>query len=172
MGADLPQQQLKPFEPKKKNPLPFFIGTVVLMIFCALKWSDVVEYVNGEPHLTAKHRQKLEKKLAELEEGEQYVLIATRNGFYPCVHDGHPLYFLHVGEVWKYGTTIKGQQGRYGTQYMDENAVSYIVEFRGPMGACLQQEQIKLFSYPLLPENLARPKEMRLLRPPNNPVYK
>ena len=91
---------------------------------------------------------------------------------YPCVHNGHPLYFLHVGEVWKYGTTIKGQRGRYSSQFFEENAVSYIVEFRGTMGECLQQEQIKLYSYPVLPENLARPEEMRLLRPPNNPVYK
>lgn len=172
MGADSPQPQLKDLESKKKNPLPLRIGTVVLLIFCALKWSDVVEYINGEPRLTTKHQQKLERKLAELEEGEQYVLIATRDGLYPCVHDGYPLYFLHVGEVWKYGTTIKGQRGRYGSQYMEDNAVSYIVEFRGTMGECLQQEQIKLFSYPLLPENLARTEEKRLLRPPYNPVYK
>ena len=172
MGADSPQPHFKEVEPKKKNPFPFRIAIVALLIFCALKWSDVVEYINGEPQLTAKHQQKMEKKLAELEEGEQYALIATKNGLYPCVHEGYPLYFLHIGEVWKYGTTIKGQRGRYGSQFMEDNAISYVVEFRGTMGECLQQEQIKLFSYPLLPENIARTEEKRLLRPPNNPVYK
>lgn len=169
MGADLHQSRLP--EPQKKKLLPFVIGGAVLLV-CALKWRGAVEYIDGEPQLKQKHIQQLQKKLNELEEGEQYALIATTNGMYPCVHNGHPLYFLHVGEVWKYGTTIKGQRGRYSSQFFEENAVSYIVEFRGTMGECLQQEQIKLYSYPVLPENLARPEEMRLLRPPNNPVYK
>jgi len=40
------------------------------------------------------------------------------------------------------------------------------------MGECLQAEQTKLFSYPVLPENLARLEENRLIRPPYNPVLK
>ncbi len=172
MGANSPQPPTLSPEPKKKSLLPFILGGAVLLNVCALQRSDVVEYIEGEPRLTDKHRQRLEKKLTELEEGEQYVLIARKEGWYPCVHNGHPLYFLHVGEVWRYGTTIKGQRGRYSSKFMKENNLSYIVQFRGTMGECLQQEQIKLFYYPLLPENLARPKEMRLLLPPFNPVYK
>lgn len=42
----------------------------------------------------------------------------------------------------------------------------------GALNACYQAEQIQLFSYPILPENLARPEKDRLLRPPYNPVFK
>jgi hypothetical protein len=172
MGADSPQPPIPSPDPKTKSTFPFVLAGVLFLIVCALEWHDVVEYIDGEPRVTVKHQQRLEEKLAELEEGEQYVLIARKDGFYPCVHNGYPLYFLHVGEVWRYGTTIKGQRGRYTSQFMKENTLSYIIQFRGTVGECLQHEQIKLFHYPLLPENLARPKEMRLLLPPYNPVYK
>ncbi|MBL7779717.1 MAG: hypothetical protein JNM22_00780 [Saprospiraceae bacterium] len=172
MGANAPRPPIPSPDSRPGRFLPYILAGIAVLIVCALQWSDVIEYINGEPHLTAKHQKQLQKKMEELDEGEQYALVATTNRMYPCVHNGHSLYFLRVGEVWKYGTTIKGQRGRYSSQFFEDNAVSYIVEFRGTMGECLKQEQIKLFSYPILPENLARPQEMRLLRPPNNPVYK
>lgn len=156
---------------KKLLSLPLLIIPAVL-ILCALKWSDVVEYVNGELQLTPKHQGKLQKKLNELDEAEQYALIATTDGLYPCLHSGHALYQLHIGEVWKYGVTVKGERGRYTAQFLQDNAVSYIVQLRGTMGDCLKEEQRKLFSYPLLPENLAREENNRLLRPPYNPILK
>lgn len=40
------------------------------------------------------------------------------------------------------------------------------------LAGTLLLEMVKLFSYPLLPENLARPEKDRLIRPPYNPVFK
>jgi len=170
MGADLPQP--KPPEPKKKSLLPFLIGTAVILIVCALQWRDVIEYIDGEPRLNAKHQGQLEKKLNQLEDAEQYALVAMTEGWYPCVHSGRALYYLHIGEVWKYGITAKGERGRYTTQFLQDNGVQYVIQLKGTMTECLQEEQRKLFSYPVLPENLARLELDRLLRPPYNPVLK
>lgn len=157
MGADNPRQSLHTPAPKGKTPLPVIIAGTLILIVCALKWRDVIEYINGEPRLNSKHQQKLQNKLNELEEAEQYALIATKEGFYPCLHSGHALYFLHVGEIWKYGVTTKGERGRFTGQFILDNSVAYVIQHTGTVGECLKEEQVKLFSYPLLPENLARP---------------
>lgn len=172
MGANFPQPRLSPPATKKKSPSLFIVCVGLLLIVCALKWSDVIEYINGEPQLTPKHQQQLKKKLSELEDAEQYALVAMTDGWYPCLHSGRALYHLHTGEVWKYGVTTKGERGRYTTEFLQENGVLYIIQFKGSMTECLQEEQRKLFSYPLLPENLARLQLDRLARPPYNPVLK
>lgn len=172
MGVDLQQTRLQSPEPKKKNPLPFIIGSAVILIFCALKWHDVVEYVNGEPQLSRKHQEQLQNKLNEADEAEQYALIALTDGWYACLHSGFGTYYLKAGEVWKYGTTTKGEKGRYEYKFLRGNGVYYIVQFRGTLHECLKEEQNKLYTYPLLPENLAREEELRLIRPPYNPIQR
>ena len=172
MGADNPRPSFPQPAPRAKPSIAVIIAGSLFLIVCALKWSDVIEYVNGEPRLNAKHQQQLQRKLNELDEAEQYALIATKEGFYPCLHSGHASYFLHVGEIWKYGVTTKGERGRYTGQYLLDNSVAYVIQYLGTVGECLKEEQVKLFSYPLLPENLARPEKDRLIRPPYNPVFK
>ncbi len=172
MGADNPRPTFPPPEPVKKAPLLAILAGSLFLIVCALKWSDVIEYFEGEPRLIAKHQNQLEKKLNQLEDAEQYALVAMAEGWYPCLHSGRALYYLHTGEVWKYGVTAKGERGRYTTQFLQNNGVLYVIQFKGTMTECLQEEQRKLFSYPLLPENLARLELDRLLRPPYNPVLK
>lgn len=171
MGANSPQPPTLSPEPKKKSLLPFILGGATMLIVCALQWIDIVEYIDGEPRLTDKHRQRLEKKLTELEEGEQYALIATKEGFYPCVHSGRALYYLHIGEVWKYGVTTKGERGRFTGQFILDHSVKYVIQSTGSIDKCLKEEQVKLFYYPLLPENLARSEKDRLIRPPFNPIF-
>ncbi len=61
MGGDSPQTKFEPKEPKKKSLLPFILGGAVLLIVCALQWSDVVEYIDGEPRLTAKQQKREEQ---------------------------------------------------------------------------------------------------------------
>ena len=40
---------------------------------------------------------------------EQYALLATRNGWYPCLRcNGRDSIYLFVNEVWKYGKTVMG----------------------------------------------------------------
>ncbi len=173
MGADNPRPIFpSPPEPKAKIPFPVIIAGSLFLIVCALKWSYVIEYINGEPRLNTKHQQQLQKKLNDLEQAEQYALVAMAEGWYPCLHSGRALYYLHVGEVWKYGITTRGERGRYTTRFLQDNRVQYVIQFKGTMTECLQEEQRKLFSYPLLPENLARLELDRLARPSYNPVLK
>lgn len=172
MGAEKPQVPFSSTAPKTKSPWLFVLAGALLLIVCAIKWRDVVEYIDDEPQLTPKHQQQLQKKLNELEDAEQYALVAMAEGLYPCVHSGRALYHLHPGEVWKYGVTARGERGRYTTHFLQGNGVEYVIQFKGNMTECLQEEQRKLFSYPLLPENLARAEIDRLLRPPYNPVLK
>jgi len=180
MGAIFSQLEYSPVDmqpqPDPPNPQPkkhtlLIVAGALILVVCALKWGDVVEYINGEPRLTPKHEAQLQKKLNELDEAEQYALIATKEGFYPCLHSGHTSYFLHVGEVWKYGVTTKGERGRYTSQFILDHSVKYVIQSTGSIDKCLKEEQVKLFSYPTLPENLARIEKDRLIRPPFNPIF-
>ncbi len=172
MGADLKESKTRQPKPETKKTLLFVWAGVLILIICALKWSDVIEYFNGEPRLSSKHQNQLQKKLDELDEAEQYALVAISNGWYPCLHGGRSLYYLKANEVWKYGVTTKCERGRYTSEFLQDNEVLYIIQFKGILSECLQEEQRKLFSYPILPENLSRLEVDRLLRPPYNPVLK
>lgn len=173
MGAYItPRPQAPLPEPKTKNPFPLVVAGAVVLVLGALMWSDVVEYFEGEPRLTPERERYMLRKLDELDEAEQYALIATGDGFYPCLHSRKTLYHLRIGEVWKYGVTAKGVKRGYTARFLQDNAVSYVVQLQATMGECLKEEQRKLFLYPLLPENLARKEEDRLLRPPYNPVLR
>lgn len=131
-----------------------------------------MEYVNGEPKLKAKYIKEHQKKLEEPDLAEQYALVAIEDGWYTCLHSGLGLYYLKKGEIWKYGVTAKGERGRYTIKFLRDNRVAYVIEFKGTITECLEEEQRKLYGYPLLPENLARKEEYRLIRPPYNPILR
>ena len=131
-----------------------------------------MEYVNGEPQLKARHLHEQQKKLSEPDEAQQYALLAIADGWYTCLHSGLELYYLRAGEVWKYGVTAKGERGRYTVKFLRTNRVNYVIQFNGTMYECLKEEQRKLYDYPLLPENLLRKEEDRLLRPPYNAILR
>jgi len=122
--------------------------------------------------LSPKEEAKLQKRLKEIDDAEQYALLAKNDGFYPCIINGLKPYYLKTGEVWKYGVTTKRERGRYTMKFLVHNDVLYLVQFRGNIAECLKMEQIKLFMYPFLPENLARPLELQLPRPPYNPIMR
>ena len=128
-------------------------------------------YIVGNQY-SSKDQKNLEKRLKEIDDSEQYALVAITEGWYPCLHSGRTTYYLKAGEVWKYGVTSKGKLGRYPITFLSENMVDYVVEFKGNYSECLKQEQIKLYSYPYLPENLARLPPDRLPRPPYNHIMR
>lgn len=101
---------------------------------------------------------------------EQYALTASRNGWYPCLHSRRIQFYLKTGEVWKYGVGGSGVFGRFRATFLLKNKVSCIVQYRGSFAQCLRQEQLRLFGYRDLPENLARPPARQLPRPPYNPI--
>lgn len=171
MGADKPKLEKKDSE-SKMSFFPLLVGTAVLAVAVAL-FSKMTFDENGNlPKLNPRDEAKLQKRLKEIDDSEQYALVATVNGWYPCLHSGRATCYLKIGEVWKYGVTSKGKFGRYTAAFLIKNRVSYIVQFKGNISECLKQEQIRLFNYPNLPENLARPPTERLPRPPYNAIMR
>ena len=170
MGADKPQARKPDTDTQNAQTLfpLMLIGAVVLLVIIVRFSTTDIKEGNEVPDLSPNEAAKLEKRLREIDDAEQYALIATVNGWYPCNHLGRATFYLLAGEVWKYGATTKGQLGRYGYKYLENTNVSYIVQFQGTIAECLKEEQRKLFGYPYLPENLARPEKDRLPRPPFN----
>ena len=167
MGTDYREPtQIKP-EPRRK---PMFVWLLAAAAFMAavLPFDEVVEWVGGEPQLKKKREKQLAKEQREIDEAEQYALLALTSKHYPCLRCLTPVIFLRKGEVWKYGVTRKGEKGRYTVNYLEQNHLEYFVQFRGTLSDCLKEEKAKIFRYPLLPENLARPKSERLATPPGN----
>lgn len=167
MGAD----KLQAGKPDTKTKVSFsliFFGAAVMLVVIALFSKASFKGENDIPKLSPQDEAKLQKRLKEIDEAEQYALLAIDAGWYPCNHPGRATYYLLPGEVWKYGTTTKGQIGRFSIKYLAGINVSYIVQLEGTISECLKEEQRKLFFYPYLPENLARPEKYRLPRPPYN----
>ena len=150
-------------------PNPFFkifVGIVVIT-FVLMAKKPFLEYdENGIPRLATWRIEKMEKEIKDFEGAEQYALRAGTNGWYPCYScpDTTHLY-LYIGQVWKYGITTKGEKGRYG-KANQKLSLNYEIQYEGDLAECLKQERLKIYSYALLPENLARKKP--LIRPPGN----
>ena len=159
----------KPDTQKQVSLLPLLFGLIAgLVLFRIIGLEGTYE----APKLQPKEEEKLQKRLKEIDDSEQYALIAKNDGWYACLHSGRTRFYLKTGEVWKYGVTSKGKFGRYSAVFLVINNVSYDLQFRGTYSECLKQEQIKLFYYKYLPENRARSPAERLPRPPYNSVMR
>lgn len=167
MGADNQTQRHIEPEPLRKPMLAWLLAAAAVIV-AALTFEEVVEWIEGEPQLKQKQKERLAKEQREIDNAEQYVLLALASQNYPCLGCSKSLIFLHTGQVWKYGVTRKGQEGRYDVKFLTENKLRYLVQFRGTLSECLKEEKSKIFTCPLLPENLARPSHERLARPPGN----
>src|SRR3989339_719354 len=169
MGADKPYLRKTPAS-TKPSVWPLLLVATGIIIASALIIEAVFAKEEPSPELSPKEKAKLEQKMKEIDDAEQYALLAAKDGHYACLHSGRATCFLHKGEVFKYGVTTKGEFGRYNTAFMMKHNVIYVVQFKGNVAECLIQEQIKLFNYPYLTENLSRLPENQLPRPPFNPI--
>lgn len=132
------------------------------------KGSPTVVNEDGETILHPDRQAKLDKELEEFDEAVQYALFVTVDGYYPCYScpDVLPTIYLYEGEIWRYGSTRKGEKGRYPDgNYGTENLL-YVEQFWGTELECRKREKIMIYSYPLLPEALKR--KIKLFRPPGN----
>lgn len=147
-------------QPAARLLLAAFVFCMVMGIKEFIVWKD------GRPELAPWRKAKLERELEEIDNAEQYVLLADVDGWYECFNCyGMPQIFLFEDEVWKYGVTTKGEKGRYRDGLPFENLV-YLTEYEGPVNECLKWEKIKIYNYALLPENLKRDRPLK--RPPGN----
>ena len=167
-AASHPKQAAEMARPNQWR-LPFLLLSVMSLIaMAALQWADVVEWVEGEWRLKPKREAKRDKQIKNIDDAEQYVLLAIAPGYYDCLHCPSKRIYLHTNEVWKYGVTNQGEKQRYTSQYFEQRQLRYHVQLRGTYSQCLIEEKRKLFEYPLLPENLARPDPLKLVLPPGN----
>ena len=122
--------------------------------------------------------ERLEKKTREIEHieshrynktnCEQYALVASKNGWYPCYKcETKKRIYLYKGEIWKYGKTCNGQDGRYSNG-LPELELDYIIQFSGNESECLIEEKNKIYNYPNLPE--CRKRKFVLTRPAGNKI--
>lgn len=164
-------------EPEKQSGMGLYWLLFILIIGGAFgayhliagsKKSPVVVDADGNKVLAPHRQKKLDKELEEIDNALQYVLIARRNGFFPCFTcpDGSGRIYLYKGEVWKYGSTRKGEKGRYPNQNYGTKNVQFVVEFTGTLSECIKMEKIKIYNYPLLPE--AEKRAFILAIPPGN----
>lgn len=147
---------------------PALLLIVAFSVWMALGWRDVVVWVDGKWQLTPERKAERDRQAKKSNRAEQYALFAQKSGYYQCPLCKDQKIFLNIGETWKYGVTVNGQTIRYSVEFLQENNLRYRVEFIGNYAECLAQEKIKLFNYPILPENLARPDSLRLILPPGN----
>ncbi|MEK7256965.1 MAG: hypothetical protein AAB316_19575 [Bacteroidota bacterium] len=133
-----------------------------------LKFDDVVEWEGDKPRLKKKRTAQLEKDIAAIRESVQYVLLAKSDGLYRCKRNQDGFIFLKKGEIWRYGVTRKGQKGRYSEDFLEVNNLVFRIQFNGRLDECLEQEKLKIYEYPLLPENIARLPTERQVYPPGN----
>ena len=156
--------------PQRKPPgsLTAFVLVIAALFvtFLLHKGPSFLEFRDGKAELSKERQAKLQKELDELENAQQYVLLASRAGYYDCFNCGaKTTIFLEKGHVWKYGVTRKGEKIRYGDWHV-QRGLYYIIEYEGPIQKCLRREKIQIYNYATLPENLQRPAP--LIRPPGN----
>jgi len=144
------------------------LGIALLVCMAALKWTDVIEWADGEWRLKPKREAERDKQMRKIDVAEQYALVANIPGYYECLHCPSKLIFLKTNEIWKYGVTNQGEKQRYTTQFFRHRQLKYVTQFSGTYSQCLVEEKRKLFGYPLLPENLARLDSLKLVLPPGN----
>ncbi len=152
--------------PPPKDRTPFVIGiTILLLIIAALKWEDVVRQLNdGSWILTEERQRKVERTLDRNNNAEQYVLLAAVSGWYKCYLCEEGRYWLNAGEIAKIGITTNPAE-RYSQAWLERNNVEYIIEVTGNLAEVREAEIRRISGYPLLPENMRRPKEKRLVVP-------
>ncbi len=167
-GIEL-QESLKKTKKSSKNPKPkfyilAFLLTVGLVLFAISK-----EREQKRDKEIDKILQKPDKeKYSNDDVCEVYALIAEADGWYPCYNCGvETKIFLHKGEVWKYGKTCLGQNGRYPNGFPSEG-LDYKIIKTGTEKECLILEKQLIYAYPTLPECLKR--SIVLLRPPGNKI--
>lgn len=152
----------------KKNPnnlLLFAIG--IIFIVAGWKGLDFLELTETGKIVISKARQKkLDKALDDLSEAEQYALIVTKQGRFPCYScPDSTMIKLFPGEVWRYGVTTKGVAGRYpkGLPFL---SLEFRTQFVETIQDCFMEERRKIYHYAALPENLKRKRP--IIRPPGN----
>jgi hypothetical protein len=111
---------------------------------------------------------RIESHSYQYNDCEQYALVAAESGWFPCYNCGtKDSIYLYKNEVWKYGKTCFGEQGRYPNGLPVEN-LRYEMQLQGTEKECLIMEKEKIYNYPNLPE--CKKRNFVLNRPAGNKI--
>ncbi len=130
MGANKPELP----EPEIKTGRPFILLLVILVagiLAIALFPKILIDEEYGSPKLHPKEEERLQQRLKEIDDSEQYALLAEIDGWYPCLHSGRSIFHLKAGEVWKYGVTSKGKSVDILDVFLSETKSLMIYNLKG-----------------------------------------
>ncbi len=141
--------------------------TFIILFSSKRSFKEVVIYDSeGKPQLAPKRLEKLKEDTSVVNKCHQYSLFATKNGWYPCYTCDTSFVFLFRGEIWRYGKHCPKDKPRYSDDWLKSMKLKYMTEFKGDLLECTKMEKQKIYTYPLLPENLKR--KNPLGHPPGN----
>ncbi|MEZ5041510.1 MAG: hypothetical protein R2828_16575 [Saprospiraceae bacterium] len=160
IGRRAHEKENVPFQDKS----PFSKWLILLLIITSS--TTIVIKIGKRLFRFEDERKELERQLDRYNNAEQYVLLATRSGWFKCCKCAVKNVFLLNGQVWKYGSTLK--KYRYSKFFLSANNLEYIIEFEGDLTSCRKEEITKIRMYKFSSENVNRSLESRLLRPPGN----
>lgn len=133
-------------------------GAALLLLLAAGMVKKEFSSTEVSPKPAAQDSVRLEKRLREIDESEQYALIASVNGWYPCLHKGRPGCYLLSGEIWKYGVTSKGEFGRYSAAFLMQNKVSYVFSSGEILQSASNRNKSNYLHTPGCPKTLSGPR--------------
>ncbi|HMQ49893.1 MAG TPA: hypothetical protein PKA00_20765 [Saprospiraceae bacterium] len=153
-------------------------GFLMLMSLPKSWEASVQQNEDGSYSLSKARQEAIDQKKERILQQEVYMLVAAENGIYFCKHCVNQNFFLYKGEVYKYGTTGNGKNGRgYSESWQMQNKLVFVhLGFGDESTVKIKQAEL-LGVYPLLPENMSRPNKgdfkskphwHRLVLPPGN----
>lgn len=160
-----------------------FIGLPITLLIIYLsipkKWEEATKTGDdGAITLANDWAETIERKQEQFAEHELYALTAARAGYFRCDHCPGRKFFLKEFEVYRYGTTGNGRQGRgHSDSWLAQNALNYNIILTADLTTVKIEETALIGSYAILPENLTRPLAgtptakpywYRLVLPPGN----
>lgn len=145
------------------------LRTLVTLVFLSILFTFLFSKIwhRGKQIDTSERDKALVRKLARLQNCEQYSLRALKSGWFACTHCPKSLYYLRTNEIARYGMTCN-RDSRYTDEQLLKFGVYYFVEFEGTMQEAVEVEAKKIFFYYRHPDNLARYENIRISLPPLN----
>ncbi len=171
-------------EQVKRSPgALLFAGLLVvaLIILMAIpnSWEEATtRNKDGSYSISKEWEESIREKREKIDNHELYMLVASQDGMYICNHCPTGKFFLYEGEVYRFGITGNGEDGRgYTEKWQDRNRLAFIHIVFGDE-VMVKKKQAELIGlYAIHPENMNRPVSeskkaksywYRLVLPPGN----
>ena len=139
----------------------FALLIIVLFIYLAIPkdWQDATTTnEDGSVSLSEEWEKTIAEKQEQYAQHELYMLTAARKGYFLCQHCLGAKFFLNELEVYKYGTTGLGRNGRgYSETWLANHGLNYTVIMVGDLTSVKLEEASLIGAYAIRYENLARP---------------